>query len=109
MELHTGTYCNAKDEPEIQERIDEMEDAAKLATKLKLKVAAGHGLNLRNITPLLSMPEIEPSTPSATPLSAGRCSWALRQAVGEMLTLARSAASPKQHAESQPRSNHRRL
>ena len=108
VELHTGTYCNAQEEQEIRERIGEIEDAAKLATKLKLKVAAGHGLNLRNITPLLSMPEIAEYSIGHSIVSRA-VFVGFEAAVGEMLTLARSAASPRQHGESQPRGNHRRL
>jgi pyridoxine 5-phosphate synthase len=49
VELHTGTYANAE-RPKMKsvKHLDEIEDAARLASKLKIKVAAGHGLNLRN-------------------------------------------------------------
>ena len=59
VELHTGAYCNLTAEGDIRRSLDEIEDSARLAGKLKMKVAAGHGLNLRNVRPLLSMPEIE--------------------------------------------------
>ena len=108
VELHTGTYCNAVGEEAAQERIDELEDAAKLAAKLKMKVAAGHGLNLRNITPLLKIPEI--AEYSIGHSIVGRAVFVgFEAAVAEMLAMARSSATNERHSEPASRSSHRRL
>lgn len=60
IEIHTGRYAEAKTEADIEKKLEEIEGAAKLAAKLKLFVSAGHGLNYRNVPPLLlRVPEIE--------------------------------------------------
>jgi pyridoxine 5-phosphate synthase len=58
VELHTGSYANAKGR-ETEKELGSLMDAARLASKLGLKVAAGHGLSLQNIPPLLEIEEIE--------------------------------------------------
>ena len=40
-------------------RISRLRDAARWASKLGLRVLAGHGLNLRNVGPVAEIPEIE--------------------------------------------------
>jgi pyridoxine 5-phosphate synthase len=59
IEIHTGRYAEAKKESEIEKRLEEIENAAKFAAKLKLSVSAGHGLNYRNVPRLLRIEEIE--------------------------------------------------
>jgi len=59
IEIHTGRYAEAKKELEIEKRLEEIENAAKFAAKLKLSVSAGHGLNYRNVPRLLRIEEIE--------------------------------------------------
>jgi pyridoxine 5-phosphate synthase len=94
VELHTGTYCNLSDENEIRQALDEMEDAARLASKLKMKVAAGHGLNLRNIRPILAIPEIEEYSIGHS--IVGRAVFVgFEAAVTEMLELVRTSASQR--------------
>jgi pyridoxine 5-phosphate synthase len=58
VELHTGAYANAKGR-EAEKELANLTDGARMASKLGLKVAAGHGLTLHNIAPLLEIEEIE--------------------------------------------------
>jgi pyridoxine 5-phosphate synthase len=82
IELHTGTFANvyamlhsnlaqthhsikelelSKNElkTRLNKSIKEIETSSKLAKKLNLKVAAGHGLNYQNVTLISKIPEIE--------------------------------------------------
>ncbi|CAM3803347.1 pyridoxine 5'-phosphate synthase [Arcobacter cloacae] len=82
IELHTGTFANiyamlhsnlsnthhsikelelSKNElkDKLAISIKELENSAKIAKKLGLKVAAGHGLNYQNVTLISRIPEIE--------------------------------------------------
>ena len=58
VEIHTGRYANARFLKEEDMELKSIEHAAKLAYKLGLGVAAGHGLNYRNVRRLLQIPEI---------------------------------------------------
>lgn len=81
IELHTGTFANiyamlytnlaqthhtikelelSKNELKIklEKAIKEIEISSKLAKKLNLKIAAGHGLNYQNVTLISKIPEI---------------------------------------------------
>lgn len=49
VELHTGVYCNARTEMDIQDELDRLKKAAIRAHELGLKVNAGHGLDFDNI------------------------------------------------------------
>lgn len=49
VELHTGTYAEAKTEAQAEELFHALLSAAQKALELGLKVKAGHGLNYRNI------------------------------------------------------------
>ena len=54
VELHTGTYCDAKGTVEAVE-LAKIEEAIKAGRKLGLVVNAGHGLNYQNIRPVLTL------------------------------------------------------
>ena len=81
IELHTGTFANvyamlhtnlaqthhtikelelSKSElkTKLEKSIKEIETSSKLAKKLNLKTAAGHGLNYQNVTLISNIPEI---------------------------------------------------
>ncbi len=61
IELHTGDYCDARDEASEKRELERLAEAAELAAKLapSMHVAAGHGLTQRNVPPLLArVPEI---------------------------------------------------
>jgi pyridoxine 5-phosphate synthase len=47
IEIHTGRY--AERGPDHEDVVRRIEDAARLATKLKLEVGVGHGLDYRNV------------------------------------------------------------
>jgi len=59
VELHTGTYANAKQERAREEEFGKIVEAAKLAASLGLRVGAGHGLNYVNVQWIARVPEIE--------------------------------------------------
>ena len=97
VELHTGAYANAKDEASGKKLLDALEDAARLAARLGIKVSAGHGLNLRNVIPLLALPEIEEYSIGHS-IVARAVFVGLERAVAEMLALVRASA-PARPAE----------
>jgi len=59
IEIHTGKYCEARDAKERSHELARIIDASKAASKLGVKVFAGHGLNYHNIHPLLEIDEME--------------------------------------------------
>lgn len=58
IEIHTGRYADARLLKEEDAEFEAIEQAAKLAYKLGLGVAAGHGLNYHNVRRLLAISEI---------------------------------------------------
>lgn len=58
IELHTGTYANARNPADIDLQIVRLKNAAQLAAEEGLVVTAGHGLDLRNLRPILRIPQI---------------------------------------------------
>jgi pyridoxine 5-phosphate synthase len=58
VELHTGRFCDARNDRDRARELGRILDAAKAATKLGLRVAAGHGLNYENVRPIVAIPEI---------------------------------------------------
>lgn len=59
VELHTGTFAEAKTFTSRQEEFERVLMAAKLANKLGLGVHAGHGVDYRNVLWLRKISEIE--------------------------------------------------
>ena len=59
IELHTGDYCEARDEEARQVELDKLKTASTLAASLGLKVAAGHGLHYHNVRDIADIPEVE--------------------------------------------------
>ncbi len=59
IELNTGRYADAH-QPALQKaELDKIRNAARYAHKTGLRVAAGHGLNNRNVREIAAIPEIE--------------------------------------------------
>ncbi|HEY8241265.1 MAG TPA: pyridoxine 5'-phosphate synthase, partial [Kiritimatiellia bacterium] len=58
VELHTGTYCEARGDAAHRE-LDRLVDAARRAYGLGLKVNAGHGINLDNVAGILEIPHLD--------------------------------------------------
>jgi pyridoxine 5-phosphate synthase len=56
IELHTGSYSHR---PHSDATIQALRDSARRAADLGLAVHAGHGLTVRNVGPVASIPEIE--------------------------------------------------
>lgn len=56
IELHTGGYCHHPDDPA---RLVALQEAAAAGAALELHVHAGHGLTVRNVTPVAAIAEIE--------------------------------------------------
>ncbi|MEM6533660.1 MAG: pyridoxine 5'-phosphate synthase [Myxococcota bacterium] len=59
IELHTGKYADARTESEQRTELRRLSDAARTASKLGMRVAAGHGLHYHNISALVPIDEIE--------------------------------------------------
>jgi pyridoxine 5-phosphate synthase len=59
VELHTGTYANARTGEARNAELVKIREAAKLAASLGLRVGAGHGLNYVNLRPIAALPEVE--------------------------------------------------
>lgn len=59
IEIHTGTYCEMRSDADKREQLQRIERAISGARKLGLGVNAGHGLNYRNIGPVVALKGIE--------------------------------------------------
>ena len=88
VELHTGSYAEAKDETEAQKLFDELLDAARHARSLGLRVKCGHGLNYTNIKRFRGRPEFEEFSIGHSIISRAVL-VGMERAVREMLELIR--------------------
>jgi pyridoxine 5-phosphate synthase len=86
VELHTGTFANARHELEEAAEIKKLTTAAELAHKLGVRVNAGHGLNYQNTPAILAVPHLETLNTGHSIMSRALF-VGLRQAVREMLAL----------------------
>ncbi len=59
VEIHTGTYCAAFQDGRHARELEKIRAAGAYASGVGLKAFAGHGLDLRNIVPILALPEFE--------------------------------------------------
>ncbi len=59
IEINTGRYSELTDPKELEEELLRIREAALHATKLEMRVFAGHGLNYDNVQAIASIPEIE--------------------------------------------------
>jgi len=59
VELHTGKFANADDENIYIEELEKLRSMALAASKLGLRVSAGHGLNYQNVRDVSRIPQIE--------------------------------------------------
>jgi len=59
VEIHTGTYCGAFASGAYTGELAKIRAAAAFAASLGMRVLAGHGLDVRNIVPVLPIPQIE--------------------------------------------------
>ena len=58
IEIHTGSYAEAKDSKQITQELERISNSAHLAKSLGIWVAAGHGLNYQNTLPVAKIFEI---------------------------------------------------
>ena len=58
VELHTGTFCEARG-AKAKEELTRLVEGAKQAHDVGLKVNAGHGINLENIEHILEIPHLD--------------------------------------------------
>ncbi len=58
VEFHTGPYCEAESEGERFAELVRLREASEAGVRHGLNVAAGHGLNYVNVTPVARMLEI---------------------------------------------------
>ena len=89
IELHTGTYSHDSDS---EKTIEALRDAARRGADLGLAVHAGHGLTVRNVGPVATIPEIEELNIGHSIISRA-VFIGLDRAVKEMLEAMRAARS----------------
>lgn len=58
VEIHTGGYANAKSSEEKRKELYRITESAMVAKNLHFAVAAGHGLNYKNVAAVTRIPEI---------------------------------------------------
>lgn len=90
VEIHTGTYCEGFRGGDHAGKLEAIRAAAAQARNIGLKVFAGHGLDLRNIVPILSLSAIEEYNIGHS-IVARAVFVGLGQAVREMADLIHSA------------------
>ena len=86
VEVHTGTYANARTERDRAREFDKIVEAAKLAASLGLRVGAGHGLNYVNVKSIARIPEVEELNIGHSIISRASL-VGLERAVREMIAL----------------------
>ena len=59
VEIHTGRYCDAKDETTRNKELERIYNSVLLASKLGMAVHAGHGLDYYNVKKVAEIKEIE--------------------------------------------------
>lgn len=86
IEIHTGEYAEATTAPELRRQLQRISEIAAYAHSVGLGVNAGHGLDYKNILPVVKIKEIEEvSIGHAVIVRA--VSVGLEQAVREMIRL----------------------
>lgn len=86
VEIHTGTFCDAKTQKKKEQAFSSIVDAAKLAHKLKMGVNAGHGLCYKTIKTFKGLYEIDEFSIGHSIISRAMM-VGMEKAVKEMLTL----------------------
>ncbi|MBP1772692.1 MAG: pyridoxal phosphate biosynthetic protein PdxJ [Holophagaceae bacterium] len=59
VELNTGAYADLPMDSDATQELGRLRDAARLASRLGMRVLAGHGLTLHNVGPVAAIPEVE--------------------------------------------------
>jgi pyridoxine 5-phosphate synthase len=87
VEIHTGSYANARTEEDRDREYEKIAEAATLAASLGLRVSAGHGLNYVNVEMIAAIPEVEELNIGHSIISRSAL-VGIDRAVREMRTLA---------------------
>lgn len=58
IEINTGRYADAPRRKDVEREYRQILDAVKFATKLRLEIAAGHGLDYKNVGAVAAIPGI---------------------------------------------------
>ncbi len=59
VEIHTGSYAEAKDENEKKKELSNIREAVEFSVSRGLRVSAGHGLNYQNVKEIAKIKGIE--------------------------------------------------
>jgi pyridoxine 5-phosphate synthase len=95
VELHTGTYCEARDEAGREKELTALAEASALAAGLGLRVHAGHGLDYNNVGPVAAIREV--SELAIGHSIVGRAIYVgMTEAVREMKNLIRRAVHSRE-------------
>jgi len=86
VEIHTGVYADATSEEKITKELRKIEESIGVALDQELKVAAGHGLDYRNVEPIAWIEEIEELNIGHSIISRSII-VGIEEAVSEMLIL----------------------
>ncbi|MBF0573840.1 MAG: pyridoxine 5'-phosphate synthase [Desulfamplus sp.] len=89
IEIHTGAFCDAATESEQEKEFGRVVDAAKIASKLKLGVNAGHGLGYQSVKRFKGLNEIDEFSIGHSIVARATISG-MEQAVRDMATLINS-------------------
>jgi pyridoxine 5-phosphate synthase len=86
VELHTGSYANARNESQLVRRLGELENARDVGWACGLIIHAGHGLTYRNIGPVAALEGMEDFNIGHS-IIARSVFVGIRQATREMIDL----------------------
>lgn len=89
VELHTGTYANARGEKAQEKELQKLIDGATFGIENGLRINAGHGLNYINVVDMFLIPKIEELNIGHS-IIARAIFAGLDQAVREMVALLKS-------------------
>jgi pyridoxine 5-phosphate synthase len=93
IEINTGKYAGLKPGPDRDKAFEEVRKAARFGSEQGLEVHAGHGLDYRNLFPILSIPQIKELSIGFS-IVARSAVVGVERAVKEMLALMEKAPSP---------------
>ncbi len=86
IEINTGKYTELKPGPARERALEAVRKSARLGRKLGLEVHAGHGLDYRNVGPIVAIPEISELSIGFS-IVARAAVVGVTQAVREMIAL----------------------
>lgn len=86
IEIHTGPYCESGSADSRRQQLERIDTAIRIAEKLGLGVNAGHGLDYRNVSPIVALGGIEELNIGHS-IIARAALVGMDQAVREMLVL----------------------